>query len=98
MARKVTIAGALVILILLVANPWWYRGYWPEGNPLCGPLWLLKVRDPFEKSIGALVSVLLLAAVVAPVFRLRWYVVVLCLLAVAAWMACGVYLASGAVR
>ncbi|MEX1039414.1 MAG: hypothetical protein WDZ51_02205 [Pirellulaceae bacterium] len=94
-SRLCVTVAVLAVAILLIAP--WSGSFHPEGNWLFGPLWLLLVRHPGEKLIGAVIAMVLLPAIGAVLFRPGIITAIVSGPGLMLWVGFGVYLAMLAV-
>jgi len=96
LVARLCAAVAIACLFLLALYPWGGT-YFPEGNWLRGPLWLLKSQSLGDNVFGAFVTVLLLPALFAWVVKRSPSTIVATVAGAVAWVAFGMWLAAMAI-
>jgi hypothetical protein len=86
-------AVAASCLFLLVLYPWCV-GYYPEGNPLRGPLWLFRVQRIEDRVIGGITATILTPLIFTFLIKPGRLTAVLSIAAILAWVGLGMWLAS----
>jgi len=91
LSARLAVAVAAACLFLLVLYPW---SFYPEGNWLCGPLWLFKTRGSVDKLIGGLSTAALTPLIFAFVIKPGRLSVAMSITGILTWVGFGMWLAS----
>lgn len=86
----------LLMSFLLIVFPK-VNNYFPEGNWLPGPLWLLLAQSQYDQQIGLLASLLLAPALIAVFVQPNIWTAMLTFSGFVFWIGFGVWLAMLAV-
>jgi hypothetical protein len=96
LGQRIGIAAALFIIALACVAPSEWNFY-PEGNWFFGPLWFVLIESPQDKVIGVIVAVPLAMMICAFPVHPGVVSALVSIVGVGLWIACGVYLAIGAI-
>jgi hypothetical protein len=78
---------------LLILYPW-DSNFYPEGNCLHGPLWLLKTQGVEDKLLGAILILLLLPLLFAWIVKPNVYTIFIACCAILFWIGIGIWIAT----
>ena len=88
------LAATVVLLAVALLVVWPKDGnYYPEGNWLFGPLWLLCTRSSYDKEVGAVVALLLLPLIAVYPIKPGLLTGAISALGVSIWIGFGAWLA-----